>query len=682
MTLAQDPYAQPGTGAAAPAADESPVMLPRAELGRLIDALRATGRQVWGPVVRDGALAVGEIDDPSDLAAGVAVSLAPGRAKLTTTSGEQTFAHQAGPPWKAVLFPPRVDSLRASRDPDGTVAFGAVPVAVRPVALLGLRACDLAAIAIQDRVLADGPVRDTDYASRRAGAFLVTVQCTAAALTCFCGSTGTGPEAGPGSDLVLTEMDEGFIVRSGSPAGAELLDGLRLAAAPPDLVGRAGMAVEDVRRATAGQLPAGDLAGRLVANPEHPRWAAVAERCLSCTNCTLVCPTCFCTGATQRTDLDGRVSIVEREWQSCFGGDYARVAGWDVRSGTRERYRQWLTHKFGTWWEQFGSTGCVGCGRCIAWCPVGIDVREELIAIAGGPATDEALALPKPAFGPRPDRWLPVVEPAAWEGFIPADVVETQRETADTVTLKLSPRDPRLLETQPGQFVMASLPGFPAPPISVSRVDHGLLSLTIRAAGAATTALTDLVSGDQVGLRGPLGRPWPIDSAAGRDVVVVAGGIGLAPLRPVIDAIRRDRGRFADVRLVVGSRTPADRLFADELARLARETDLDVRQTVDRPDASWSGEVGLVIRLLAPDDRIGPDAVAFVCGPERMIPPVGTALSRLGIPRERVWVSLERTMQCGVGLCGHCQLGSLFVCRDGPVFSLAELGDRLEHEGL
>jgi NAD(P)H-flavin reductase len=229
---------------------------------------------------------------------------------------------------------------------------------------------------------------------------------------------------------------------------------------------------------------------------------------------------------------------------------------------------------------------------------------------------------------------------------------------------------------------MASLPGFPPPPISVSRVDNGRLSLTIRAAGAATTALTRLVSGDQVGLRGPLGRSWPIDSAASRDVVVVAGGIGLAPLRPVIDAIRRDRSRFADVRLVVGSRTPADRLFADELARLARETDIDVRQTVDRPDAGWSGEVGLIIRLLVPDDRIGPDAVAFVCGPERMIPPVGTALSRLGIAPERVWVSLERTMQCGVGLCGHCQLGSLFVCRDGPVFSLAELGDRLEHEGL
>jgi NAD(P)H-flavin reductase len=314
---------------------------------------------------------------------------------------------------------------------------------------------------------------------------------------------------------------------------------------------------------------------------------------------------------------------------------------------------------------------------------VAIDVREELRAIAAIPGdADTLLAPPRPAFGPAPDRWLPVVDPTQWEGFIRADVVDAQRETADTVTLTLATADPALSATRPGQFVMAAVPGFPAPPISVSRIGEGRLSLTIRASGAATAALTRLAPGDQLGLRGPLGRPWPLDAAAGRDIVIVAGGIGLAPLRPVIDAIRRERSRFADVRLVVGSRTPADRLFTNELAGLARDANLDVRQTVDRPDAGWSGDVGLVTRLLAPDDRIGPEAVAFVCGPERMIPPVGAALSRLGLAPERVWVSLERTMQCGVGLCGHCQLGSLFVCRDGPVFSLAELGDRLEHEGL
>jgi NAD(P)H-flavin reductase/Pyruvate/2-oxoacid:ferredoxin oxidoreductase delta subunit len=399
---------------------------------------------------------------------------------------------------------------------------------------------------------------------------------------------------------------------------------------------------------------------------DHPRWAEVADRCLSCSNCTMVCPTCFCTSAGLESDLDGSTTRVERRWDSCFTGDFAAVAGGNFRPRRQDRYRQWLTHKFATWVDQFGTSGCVGCGRCIAWCPVGIDVREELNAIA--PPYDSTLSE------------LPVV--AASPGtFVPGTIRSVTPVTADTSTLAVVPSDDGLLAARPGQFVMLELPGFPALPISVSRVADGALLLTIRAAGAATAAIIGLRAGSQIGLRGPLGRGWPIERAAGRDVVIVAGGIGLAPLRPLIDAVLRDRDRFGDLLLAYGARTPADRLFVDELATWP-DAGMEVAEIVDRAGPDWLGRVGIVTQLLDQRDWHDRSAAAFVVGPERMMQATVRTMLAGGIAPERIFVSLERHMQCGIGLCGHCPMGPYFICRDGPVFSVAELGDLFGREGL
>jgi NAD(P)H-flavin reductase len=263
--------------------------------------------------------------------------------------------------------------------------------------------------------------------------------------------------------------------------------------------------------------------------------------------------------------------------------------------------------------------------------------------------------------------------------FIPARIVATRTETADTTTLTLE-TDAALSRGAPGQFAMVSRPGFPPLPISISRYLPDGIELTIRGAGPATRALIALQVGDELGLRGPLGKGWPMERAWGRDVVVVTGGIGLAPLRPVLHAIAAERRRFGEVRLYYGARTPADLLYRDELERWS--TTMSVALTVDRAGPEWSGPVGVVTHLFDQATWDGSGMVAMVCGPERMMQVTNSTLAARGMTASRIYVTLERHMECGIGLCGHCQMGKYFVCRDGPVFSVAQLGDIFGREGI
>jgi NAD(P)H-flavin reductase len=348
------------------------------------------------------------------------------------------------------------------------------------------------------------------------------------------------------------------------------------------------------------------------------------------------------------------------------------VAGGNFRSRRQDRYRQWLTHKFGTWVEQFGTMGCVGCGRCITWCPVGIDVRDELDVIAAPPAIAERPAISAP---------LPIVAAAPGQ-YATATIAAVARETSDTWTFTLSDVPAPITSGQPGQFLMVDLPGYSAVPISISRYRPDGIQLTIRAAGPATSVITQLPVGTQLGLRGPLGRGWPAAAAEGRDVLIVAGGLGLPPLRPLIEQVLAERGRFRDVRIAIGARTPEDLVLTSDTAVWRARDDTRVEVTVDRAGPGWDGPVGVVTQLFdrSPLDPIR--TVAYLCGPERMMQAASRVLAGRGVMPDRIFVSMERHMECGVGLCGHCQMGRFFVCKDGPVFSRAELGDAFELEGI
>jgi len=355
------------------------------DLDRLFEVLRARGYTVMGPVVRDGAIVWDEVTAAGELPAGWTDEQEAGRYRLTRSDGVALFDWTVGPVSpKASLHPATLPLLSARREGSGLQLLDGDP---RPpkLAFFGLRACELAAITVLDRVLLGGDPADPVYRARREGALLIAVQCGRAGSTCFCASMGTGPGVRSGHDLVLTELLDGgrhvFVSEAGSERGAELLAGLPVTAATAAETGAVDAAVARAAAGMGRTLETEGLPALLAQNPEHPRWDVTAARCLACGNCTSVCPTCFCVTTEDTTDLAAGVSRSVRRWDSCFSVDFTYIHGGNVRSSIRSRYRQWLTHKLGSWHEQFGSSGCVGCGRCITWCPAGIDITEEAGAL-------------------------------------------------------------------------------------------------------------------------------------------------------------------------------------------------------------------------------------------------------------------------------------------------------------
>jgi formate hydrogenlyase subunit 6/NADH:ubiquinone oxidoreductase subunit I len=351
----------------------------------LLNALQRRGYTCIGPTIRDAAIVYEEIRAEEDLPIGYTDEQDGGTYRLKKRNDEARFGYTVGPQsWKQYLFPPSTLLMKARRTADGFVA-DAHTDDTPSYAFVGVRACDLNAIAVQDRTFLKGPYVDPTYKTRREAAFIVVVNCGQAGRTCFCVSMETGPMAKTGYDLALTEiLEDGrheFLVEVGSERGDEVARELPVRPAD-DTDSSAGRRMVD--RAVAQMGRRMDTAGikeLLYRNMEHPRWENVAARCLSCANCTMVCPTCFCSTVEEVTDLTGDHTERWRRWDSCFTAAHSYIHGGNVRSTTLSRYRQWMTHKLATWIDQFETSGCVGCGRCITWCPVGIDITEEVRAI-------------------------------------------------------------------------------------------------------------------------------------------------------------------------------------------------------------------------------------------------------------------------------------------------------------
>jgi len=373
----------------------SMVVIDKDGLDLLIQSLRRAGHEVIGPTAPDGAVVYEPIKGTGDLPRGMEDDQDGGHYRLKAATGgkgvkEALFRYVVGPhSWKRYLFPPSQKLWSAERK-DGGWTIDAEQEKPAKQAFIGVRPCELAAMRIQDRVFSGEAYKDRGYAARRDATLVIAVNCTRAGGTCFCTSMDTGPVASDGYDLALTEISDGkdhrFVVTVGSKRGAKALKKVpQREATAGDR--RAANSRTNAAAKSMGRTMPKNAAKVLRDNPDHPQWTDVAERCLNCANCTMVCPTCFCSNVVDVTTLDGAGAERWRRWDSCFTVDFSYIHGGPIRRDAASRYRQWITHKLSSWHDQFGSSGCTGCGRCIIWCPVGIDITAEARAIGARPKT-------------------------------------------------------------------------------------------------------------------------------------------------------------------------------------------------------------------------------------------------------------------------------------------------------
>lgn len=355
------------------------------DFNKLLDVLKKKGYRTIGPTLKDGTIVYGELNSVEQLPVGWVDNQDAGSYRLTKRADGTFFSYVVGPySLKKFLFPPAMRLWQAELN-GSKFEFTAQKEEIHKFAFIGVRSCDIHALLIQDRVFLNGSYLDPHYKLQREHIFVLAVNCGNAAGTCFCNSIGTGPRATSGFDLALTEIldnnSHNFLVEIGTELGSEILNTI-----PNRKANEMEKSIaDDITKKTIGEmgrnLNTSNIKELLYNNYENPRWDDVAKRCLTCANCTMVCPTCFCSTVEDTTDLKGDNTERWRKWDSCFTMDFSYIHGGSIRSSTKSRYRQWITHKLATWIDQFGISGCVGCGRCITWCPVAIDITEEIQAI-------------------------------------------------------------------------------------------------------------------------------------------------------------------------------------------------------------------------------------------------------------------------------------------------------------
>ena len=537
-----------------------------------------------------------------------------------------------------------------------------------PRAIIGVHPYDIRAIKLLDEVfMTTNP--DPNYISRRQNTIIIGVDILNPSPYSFAPSMGAHLTE-TGFDLLLTDIGVDYMVTVGSEKGAELL---RKYAQLREPTGDEIAKQRAVREEALAKfklfldVPKERLPKLLEENYDDPYWESRSQTCLSCGSCVMVCPTCFCFDVQDEVSLNLKEGERFRRWDGCMLVDFAKVAtGENFRLDKESRFRHRIFRKGKYILERYGIVGCVGCGRCKTACLADIAFTQEAFnAIAeAARIKEEAKRLVKEV---RPETELYAPRPAK--------LVKVEELTPREKVFEFRLKDGKSLGHRPGQFVEVSVMGIGEAPISISSspTRDGTFQLAVRNVGDVTSTLHALEKGAIVGIRGPFGNGFPLEALKGKDVLLIAGGIGLFPLRSLIQYVLDNRSSFGRVILLFGARSPAERLFLDELVLWSQSPEIEFHETVDKGDKSWKGNVGVITTLIPKVDFDPRKTMAVVVGPPVMYRFVIIELKKKGIPDENIILSLERRMKCGVGKCGHCQINGVYVCQEGPVFTLAQL---------
>ncbi len=597
-------------------------LLSRSDIDRLVRAL-SVAYEVVGAKLKGGRYTLDRISDPAEL---------------------------------QLEFPPRVHSPKKFLFPNWEKLFrfrlgGKVMLeaekAAMPRVIFGMHPCDLHAVKVLDDCLFEGEA-DSAYQAKRHATLLIGVDCEPDEF-CFCTSLGTD-KADSGFDLFLHRREDGYLAQVGSARGQQLLK-RHLPGLPevedPHLPTTAKSCERTIR------FPMESLAPVLGEVYDHSIWKKIGERCLGCGSCNLLCPTCYCFNVQDRLDTNLKGGERVRTWDSCQFDQFTKVSGGsDFRPDQTDRQRHRFFRKYKYLWEKHQRTACVGCGRCARECLAGIDNTEVLNGLFAEQVAAEQS--PSPGLEYQPQM---------------AELLEVEALTGREKLFRL--RLPQSVSYRPGAFMQVSVFGVGEAPLTIASApdaDGHEIELVVRSKGSLTKALHRLKAGDAIGVRGPFGNGFPVETFVGKDVLLVAGGIGLVTLRSLLLTILSRREEFGRVMLLYGSHSIEQFLFRDDLKRWHQSDQLDCRFAVQHFGSQWGVTGGDITHLFRDLDIVPARAVAAVSGPAVMYRNVNPLLFGLGFTTETIYLNLERHMKCGLGKCGRCQINDITVCQCGPIF--------------